>query len=134
VEPAVETRTLRSTVLRLLGFEDQERHGEDLRVRTIAPLFTHTARALEPRKVWPRESLAAVLDGRWKLIRTLDTGAEELFDLDADPHEKSPLVTNAEAPRLRLLLDAWQVGAKAPAEERVDPERLQALRALGYVQ
>ncbi len=136
VEPAVEIRTLRSIVLRLLGFGDQELHGEDLRARTSAPLFTHTARALEPRKVWPRESLAAVLDGRWKLIRTLDTGAEELFDLDADPHEKSPLGSQqgAEALRLRQLLDAWQVGAKAPAEEPVDPERLQALRALGYVQ
>jgi arylsulfatase A-like enzyme len=98
----------------------------------------------------------AVRDGRWKLIRTLKTftltgtvgaeaGTERLFDVTHDPGERHDLWSeDPEARRaLAATLDRWMVahgltvtgeGYPQPAAPPVPPERVDQLRALGYVE
>jgi arylsulfatase A-like enzyme len=84
--------------------------------------------------------LQAVLDGHWKLIRDLGSGRVALYDLAADPSERSDLARSqpAEVARLRALLDA-ELGAQLPEAEPLplpaqpDPATEDRLRALGYV-
>lgn len=99
--------------------------------------------------------------GPHKLIRRVDAeGAvhEELYDLEADPGEERDLLADGAAPRepvagvlrtLRTIADAHAAreaglvdrlgeGAGGPGEaldpEKISPERLEALRILGYVE
>jgi arylsulfatase A-like enzyme len=50
-----------------------------------------------------------VVDGRYKLVRDLSAGTEQLFDLDADPGEvhNARWRLRAEASKLRTALDSW---------------------------
>jgi arylsulfatase A-like enzyme len=88
-----------------------------------------------------------VVEGRWKLIRTLrafhyvdafarDEGALELYDLEADPGEQVDVARReAEvASRLAHTLDAWHEAAMRDAPPAAAPERIEGLRALGYVE
>lgn len=58
---------------------------------------------------------AAVRDGRWKLIRWFEDGREALYDLAADPGERTDRIATDPEPasRLRRLLDAWLVDVDA---------------------
>lgn len=123
------------------------------RGRLERPLVVAEALAWGPER-------KAVADGRFKLLATLppdhpaqrgarataydhvfDTAPGELlFDLREDPGETRNLVREApaEATRLRRALEAHMARAAAAgggkARVEVDEERLEALRALGYVQ
>jgi arylsulfatase A-like enzyme len=81
--------------------------------------------------------LVGVVMGDEKLIRYPD-GSRQLFDLEADPAELHDLA--GERPesldRLGRLLDEWL--ARHPVEElgagaELTPERIETLRALGYL-
>jgi arylsulfatase A-like enzyme len=58
--------------------------------------------------------------GRMKLVLHLGTGAEELFDLHADPQEKSPLPIAMEREARRQLLDCARIHIQRSRSER-DP-------------
>ncbi len=85
--------------------------------------------------------LEAVVTPRFKLIRGSD-GTEELYDLRADPGETRPLAaTDVGADvlaRLRSAADREQAAAAtagaAEGEGWDDPEGLEKLRAMGYVE
>jgi arylsulfatase A-like enzyme len=94
---------------------------------------------IEGRKAGVRKSVflpfrdvqRAVRDGRWKLIAYPQIGYLELFDLRADPHEKSNVYGRREnaahIARLRAEMQRWQamVGdtLEIPKESRT-PERI----------
>ncbi len=50
--------------------------------------------------------LLAVREGRYKLRLNFDTRSEDMFDLDADPGERSPLPNDVARPERRRLLQA----------------------------
>jgi arylsulfatase len=92
----------------------------------------------------------ALVDGQWKLVRTLrdyyattrfhrEAGAVELYDLAADPGERSNLATAQpeRAAAMGATLDAWQAthGVRGDVPVLVvPPADRQRLRALGYVE
>jgi arylsulfatase len=81
-----------------------------------------------------------IVAGDWKLVRDDTTGALELFDLAADPGERSDL--SADRPELRDRLLALlqerqsqsQASATAAEARELTEEELERLRGLGYVQ
>jgi len=79
----------------------------------------------------------AVQDARYKLILSLPERRSELYDLVADPAETRNLadISPAERDRLLAALDAWLADTPAAApSEGIAPEKMDALRALGYVE
>ena len=74
------------------------------------------------RVLWkPSPVIAAVQRWPLKLIRRMDTGEEELYDLAADPGETRNLrdARPKDAGALRELLFAWSDGGSGPAGRRV---------------
>ncbi|MBI2422452.1 MAG: sulfatase [Candidatus Hydrogenedentes bacterium] len=91
-------------------------------------------------KAWPHP-VQAVVDGGFKLMRELDTGAVRLYDLAADPGETADR-SAAEPERvaaMAALLDAWMLGFSAvfPVPEGGSPgantELFDELRGMGYL-
>jgi len=77
--------------------------------------------------------LRAIQDDRWKFI---DAPFPELYDLAADPHERSNLAARepARAAALRRALDSVSgTGAGAMATSKPDREAIEKLAALGYI-
>ena len=76
----------------------------------------------------------------WKYLRRASDGAEELYDLEQDPGEQRNLA-NQDTDRLARLRQRFDVAVKdlapvagAGVEELTsDPETLEQLRALGYI-
>ena len=80
---------------------------------------------LEFLKLFPQHAGSAAADRR------------QLYDLASDPLEKSPLNDPAMQSRLVALLDAERRAGPPPLTagppEPIDPERLEQLRSLGYI-
>jgi len=72
---------------------------------------------------WRGVPAAAIVKGRWKLIRYFETGKNVLFDLEADIGETQDLA--AERPEklteLSTALDDWLAETKAPIPTEVNP-------------
>jgi hypothetical protein len=70
----------------------------------------------------------------WKLIHAPATDDFQLFDLGADPGERSPLaVTAGDGPALQgALEDFARAAPPPPARTGYDPALGEKLRALGY--
>ena len=73
-----------------------------------------------------------------KLIARRDGTAFELYDLTVDPGETADVTMErrGELQRLRGFLDAWRASlrpADAADAEELDPETLEGLKALGYI-
>ncbi len=85
-----------------------------------------------------RSEIVGALDGRWKLVVRLRTGATELYDIESDPGETANAAPAhpAVVQRLKRWLldqaDGWKGGAHAK-EITLDPVMEARLRALGYV-
>jgi arylsulfatase A-like enzyme len=90
---------------------------------------------------WNQQQWAAVFDGHHKLLRQYPSGAELLFDLEADPTEQVDL---SRSPRLilkrlrmRRLLNAWKDEQEPlfveEASDQISEESLERLRSLGYL-
>ncbi|HUT01304.1 MAG TPA: sulfatase [Phycisphaerae bacterium] len=93
-----------------------------------------------------KESLRAVILGRHKLIRDVESGQEELYDLDADPGErnntavKQPDVCAKLRGVLKSHVDQCSEAAKRyqiegeGARPQLTRRDIETLRALGYLQ
>jgi arylsulfatase A-like enzyme len=90
--------------------------------------------------VYPR-SYRSLRSGRWKYIVD-DEGREELYDLAADPEERSNLIGGnaGQADRMRRMMSraVQQAGPSgkplALSPEALDPEVIENLRSLGYLE
>jgi arylsulfatase A-like enzyme len=79
--------------------------------------------------------VVSLRSGHWKLIRTMATGAVELYDLATDPGEHGSDPSTSEAKALADRLDGWLASAPAaPRTTGTDPGLHDKLRALGYVE
>lgn len=144
VQRQVELIDLRDSVLSILGIDpESETQGEDFTAHLSSaaapaperPAFAQT-NFENPRPSY-RMSLGVRLPP-WKYIESPELGLVELYDLDSDPDELVDL--SSERPEVResmaQLLRGWTAGteARAVAPEELTPEKLEALRALGYIQ
>jgi arylsulfatase A-like enzyme len=93
--------------------------------------------------MFQEEPQQMVLDGALKLVRGLDSGAESLYDLDADPAESRDILDERpeDAARLRKMLETWDNSFPSTFEEALgggkvepDPETLQRMKDIGYLQ
>jgi arylsulfatase A-like enzyme len=121
----------------------RERHGADLTQRdersaVLAEIYYTRGKDLQ--QPWGRRFLRerqALYVERYKLILSSD-GADELYDLEADPGESHDLLAErpdlGEALRKRLLavLATRPGGAGAGEVPELTPEQLEELRLLGY--
>ena len=79
-------------------------------------------------------------DGRYKLIQDLDAGTSTLYDLDADPGEKSDVLRRERRAyfRLRDALTGWIAKAEGQGSGdesvRKAKEAEERLRSLGYIE
>lgn len=73
---------------------------------------------------------------RWKLVRSPDANATELYDLSNDPGERTNLAaTSPETAALVARLDRWAASAPPPPRTTASDPTLRAkLRQLGYVE
>jgi arylsulfatase A-like enzyme len=74
--------------------------------------------------------------GRWKYIHVPASGKHQLYDVEADPRELEDVI--AEHPDVAAELEGLLVALGAvtgggASLEGIDPERLEAMRALGYL-
>jgi arylsulfatase A-like enzyme len=96
-----------------------------------APLYAET---LAPRLDFGWSELRSWRDGKFKYVRA---PRPELYDLDADPAETRNLAGSSPevAARLSSALDSALAGmGDAESRRGPDPEAVERLRALGYVQ
>lgn len=98
-----------------------------------APPLAHLARFPD------RKNLAAVIGTRWKLIRDLKTGGEELFDLEGDFAEQHDLAAARPQERERMSRELSELVRRLPpppADEltrAISRKREDQLRSLGYL-
>jgi arylsulfatase A-like enzyme len=113
---------------------DPLENGEDVRALRINQVNYY-----RPWKESRGDVNVVVRQDQWKGIWNDEPGTLELYDLDADPGERSDL--NGEKPDLAAALGAqartWLANCRAqaipPAElDQIDAETQEKLRALGY--
>lgn len=146
VDEVVELVDLAPTLFELLGAEGFRTQGRS-RVGAMrgGPPGLEDAYAFSERRELqdrPRRDLGsdeqlAVQDRRYKLILSQPGRRVELYDLREDPGEERDLSRDLSAERERLLaaLERWL--RETPSIEgaaEIPPEKLEALRALGYVE
>jgi len=141
VHTAVSTQALFATVLDRCSLEIP-----DFAIPTLAPLWRGAPGAPRPPIVGSSmlygDEQISILDGRYKYIRNLNTGAEQLFDIDTDPLELHPRTDLQEAlastrdqvaqytrhvEELRRELDLGDSPSATPHQQTLD-----LLRSLGY--
>jgi arylsulfatase A-like enzyme len=146
VDRPVSTGSLTSTILDLCGLEHEI---EPSFHPSLAPFLTGSEEnppdqpILSTGVIYFEDRVGVLFDGM-KYTRALVSGREELFDLAADPAERSSVA--GERPEAlerarRIVADHRRAAAEtrrryvgSDEEEAVaDRERLEALRSLGYV-
>ena len=146
----VQLTDLFPTLMAVAGLAPGEGPGRDLRSYSDEPrvlaasyaypeqvLGTFPLAARRGERLAPhRRSFQVGMDGRYKLI--IDSnGVEEIYDLEADPGETTPLdhADPALLERLRAVARAGAVQEGGAGELwELDEETLEALRELGYVE
>jgi hypothetical protein len=84
-----------------------------------------------------RGNQMAVIDFPWKLVWH-DDGQHFLFDVEADPRESTDLAGTYPEVAARLRKEAVRIRGSSPSQSGIapatlEPERVEQLRALGYV-
>lgn len=139
VDRVVPTRSLASTLLRLVGLRDAAgRFGTALpglstgdTAHAPAPVYSET---LMTATAYGWSALQALTDERWRLIRA---PRPELYDFVADPGERANLI--AERPEIarrlaQALADREKVMRPRTAPSAPpDPDIAASLRSLGYL-
>lgn len=140
----VHLADLYPTVVSLLGIPlEAEVQGNDiLGFRGRTPDQPERAVFLQtdfenPKPFSSRVSLGVRLPP-WKYVDSPEIGLRELYDIHADPGEFLNLVDERPeiAAELASLLESWLATTerRETADAELSPKRLEALRALGYVQ
>ncbi|HYW68796.1 MAG TPA: sulfatase [bacterium] len=144
VASQVSLADLYPTVLSLAGIPSEaEIQGKDIigtrgegLDETSRPVFLQTDFE-NPKPFSSRVSVGVRLP-EWKYVDSPELGLVELYDLSDDPGELRNLAEErAEvASGMAGLLESWLAATELREAERAElsPERLEALRALGYVQ
>ena len=139
IETPVSLLDVAPTILDLLGLPTPETMGG----RSLAPLLTdRSARGVDLFAEVDRSEAARVAawrSGRWKYLRHFSRGWEKLFDLEADPAERTDLSASHPGTLLRLRGEVEALYAAHEGEEKVpvrelEAEEVERLRALGYVE
>jgi arylsulfatase A-like enzyme/Tfp pilus assembly protein PilF len=118
------------TLLSLLHLPgDPELPGRDLLAGSAepAPLY---AESRQPFAAYGWSPLQAMVKGRWKLIRGVES---ELYDLSTDPSESVDLAEQEPGVVRELSGELQPYAAQESAAHPIDEERLAQLRSLGYV-
>ena len=130
---------LMPTVLDLLGQDAPEGIDGRSLARLVLDPQADAAQPAYLETYFPRyhfgwQQLRALRDGRYKYI---DAPEPELYDVDADPGETNNIYKafSRRAEDMRLAMERLAGAAKdeAPERQKLDPETLQRLAALGYV-
>jgi arylsulfatase A-like enzyme/predicted Zn-dependent protease len=130
---------LMPTVLDLLGLGAPEGIDGRSLARLILDPAADAARPAYVETYFPRyhfgwQHLRGLRDGRYKYI---DAPEPELYDVDADPGETKNIYKafsrRAEDMRLAMEQMAGAPKGETPERQKLDPETLQRLAALGYV-
>ncbi|MCP3959104.1 MAG: sulfatase [bacterium] len=152
VPDRVSTVDLVPTILRSAGITgDQTFDGKSIRppdLEGLPPSQRFVFAEVNPRRSEHFEAVdyrAFALDGI-KCIESLTDSDQfgdpvprwQIFDLDEDPLELQPLATDApSAERCRGLMAGWIASRRTPSaapETAAEPEALEELRALGYIE
>ena len=104
---------------------EQINHGANWDEVVIAECVSGCTNPFRPQdRMGPR--VLAVRESRYKLVLHFDRRAEQLFDLEADPGEHSPLPDTAEKSVRRRLLERAQQHLQHSIADRDSGRRLQA--------
>jgi arylsulfatase A-like enzyme len=154
VDRLVASIDILPTVLDLLGLPGRtDLDGEAMDLLRIDAPWPPRVRFGQASKPWqkvetdPRwynlRKARCVRQGSLEYIHTPFAQTEELYDLSVDPQERRNLLVGAspevqaEAARLRRMLDAWAQSAN-PLPSRFEPsqvnETIRRLRSLGYLE
>jgi arylsulfatase A-like enzyme len=129
----VENLDIAPTVLAALGLAPESAFAG----RNLLPLLRGAASA-GGRATSAQGSLRALVEGGFKLVLDLESGQESLYDLGADPAERSDLSRQRpeELRRLRRSLADHLASTEGPRERSVAAgrEAAERLRSLGYLQ
>jgi arylsulfatase A-like enzyme len=137
VEGGVGLVDVAPTVLALLGLPAPQR----MQGRSLLPALLGAGQDLAaPRfsELDRHVRLRSVVDASHHLILDLDASRQLLFDLDADPTEQRDLAAGEEQRARRLTgsivrhFKALPTPSEVP-EHELSPEKLEQLRALGYL-
>ncbi|MEM8930526.1 MAG: sulfatase [Acidobacteriota bacterium] len=128
------------SLLQLMRMGPPARDDDLLRPPTDRQVFGHTRVPVAPDDPRNRTTVASIRDSGWWLVYEEAFDRQRLYDADADPDQRHDMAGEQVeiARRLRSTLDAWLAESASgdapttPAE--VDPEALEQLRALGYIQ
>ena len=90
--------------------------------------------------VMPKYKKYSVVKGKWKYVcfsKADPSQGDWLFDLESDPGETQNVIERHSGIKseLNALLNEWLQTAVAPAtfREELDKERIEQLKALGYI-
>jgi arylsulfatase A-like enzyme len=130
------------TVLDVFGREAGARGPREFQGRSLLPVIAGSAPkpAVLSRTVWERP-VYALRDERYKLVYDSRTGQARLFDLQADPGERSDLAAREplRATYYRQALQQWtarladvRAETAAPLGSAPTPEECENLKSLGY--
>lgn len=136
----VETRKLAELGPWLLRIEGPEREGRERGLMDVlgshrGRTLSHTGHGrLDDRR--GRVGLAAIRDAKWKFIEYPGAERRELYDLQSDPRETVDLhaAETELASGYERLLRRWLAENEHRAPVAPDPEIVNELRALGYIQ
>ena len=104
---------------------EQLRQGQGFDDVAISECVAGCTNPFRPEnRMGPR--ILAIRESRYKLVLCFDPVTENLFDLEADPEEQTPLPTNAQKPVRRRLLEIAHRHLRRSIEQRDERLRLQA--------
>jgi len=102
----------------------------------IEPAYSESPRRDNPASVGP---LRCIRTGDWKYIFTVDSAAEELYNVKDDPLEEKNLITEKKETAIMLKKDLFrwmkdEGRGRSKKKPVLDEAAREKLRSLGYLQ